>query len=72
MKEIEEFKVKNASGKELILEKDGTGRTYLDYGATKLPRDFTGYRIKDTDRIAEEVGNGSFKLKDSNDTYSRL
>lgn len=72
MKEIAEFKVKNDAGKELVLEQDGKGVTYLDYGSTKLPRDFIGYRIKDTDRVMEDLGNGKFKLKGSNDTYSRI
>ncbi|GGI54467.1 hypothetical protein [Oxalicibacterium solurbis] len=71
MKEIAEFRVKSPSGKEIILEQDGKGVTYLDYGSTKLPRDFTGYRIKDTDRIAEDLGGGKFKLKGDGEVYSR-
>jgi hypothetical protein len=72
MKKIAEFKVKSDAGKELILEQDGKGSTYLDFGYTKLPRDFTGYRIKDTDRIMEDLGNGKFKIQGSNDIYNRI
>lgn len=72
MKAIAEFRVKSPSGKELILEQDGKGRTYLDYGATKLPHDFTGYRVKDTDRIAEDLGGGKFRLKGDTEVYNRL
>jgi hypothetical protein len=72
MKKIAEFRVKNDAGKELLLEQDGEGRTYLDFGYTKLPRNFTGYRIKDSDCIVDDLGNGKFKLQDSNDTYNRI
>lgn len=72
MKEIEEFRVKSPSGKELILEQDGKGRSYLDFGYVKLPHDFTGYRIKDTDRVAEDMGGGKFKLKGSDEVYNRI
>ncbi|MBX9800037.1 MAG: hypothetical protein K2Y13_11320 [Burkholderiaceae bacterium] len=72
MKSIEEFKVKNTSGKVLTMQNIGKGRTYLDYGSTKLPRDFIGYRIKDTDNIAEQLKDGTFKIKGTSDTYSRI
>ncbi|MBF8176635.1 MULTISPECIES: hypothetical protein [Oxalobacteraceae] len=72
MKSIEEFKVKNTSGKVLTMQNVGKGRTYLDFGSTKLPRDFVGYRIKDTDNIAEPQKDGTFKIKGTSDTYSRI
>jgi hypothetical protein len=72
MKKIAEFRVKNDAGKELVIEQDDKGRTYLDFGSVKLPHDFVGYRIKDTDRIMEDLGNGKFKLKGGNETYSRI
>ena len=49
----EEFKVKDASGHTVILQNLTTGISYLDFGMTHLPRDFQGYRVKYTDRIAQ-------------------
>lgn len=72
MKSIEEFKVKGSSGKILTMQNIGKGRTYLDFGSTKLPRDFVGYRIKDTDNIAEPQKDATFKIKGTPDTYSRI
>lgn len=71
MKMTEEFNIKNASGKIIILQNLGTGTSYLDYGMTKLPRNFQGYRVKNTDRTAEKLKDGTFKLSDNNDVYSR-
>lgn len=70
MKITEEFKVKNATGKLATLQHLIPGLTYLDYGFTKLPRSFNGFRVKDTDKTAEKLTDGSFKLSDSNDIYS--
>jgi len=39
---------------------------------THLPRDFQGYRVKYTDRIAEPQSDGTFKLKDNDSIYSRI
>ena len=72
MKSIEEFKVKSPSGNVVILQNIGKGRTYLDFGRTKLPHDFIGYRVKYTDRVAEPQKDGSFKIKGSPDSYSRV
>jgi hypothetical protein len=68
----EEFKVKNASGHTVILQNLTTGISYLDFGMTHLPRDFLGYRVKYTDRIAEPQSDGTFKLKDNDSIYSRI
>jgi hypothetical protein len=68
----EEFKVKNASGHTVILQNLTTGISYLDFGMTHLPRDFQGYRVKYTDRIAEPQSDGTFKLKDNDSIYSRI
>jgi hypothetical protein len=70
MKITEEFKVSNASGKMAILQHLVPGLTYLDFGFTKLPRSFNGFRVKDTDRTAEKQSDGSFKLSDSADIYN--
>ncbi|MNR77947.1 hypothetical protein D3C72_86320 [compost metagenome] len=72
MKSIEEFNVKSTSGNVVILQNIGKGTTYLDYGSTKLPHDFTGYRVKYTDKIAEPQKDGTFKIKGLPDTYSRV
>ena len=71
MKITEEFNVKNASGKVVTLQNLAAGMSYLDYGMTKLPRNFQGYRVKDTDRTAEKQSDETFKLLDSDDVYSR-
>ncbi len=68
----EEFKVKNASGHTVILQNLTKGISYLDFGMTHLPRDFQGYRVKYTDRIAEPQSDGTFKLKDNDSIYSRI
>lgn len=69
MKITEVITVKNAAGKSLTLQHLVPGITYLDYGFTHLPRDFNGYRVKDTDRTAIKQSNGTFKLSDSSDLY---
>ncbi|MFJ7565637.1 hypothetical protein ACIQW9_01590 [Herminiimonas sp. NPDC097707] len=69
MKITEVITVKNAAGKALTLQHLVPGITYLDYGFTHLPRDFNGYRVKDTDRTAVKQSNGTFKLSDSSDLY---
>jgi hypothetical protein len=68
----EEFKVKDASGHTVILQNLTTGISYLDFGMTHLPRDFQGYRVKYTDRIAQAQSDGTFKISDSNSVYSRI
>ncbi|MES2024241.1 MAG: hypothetical protein V4448_01660 [Pseudomonadota bacterium] len=72
MKSIEEFNVKSKSGNVVILQNIVKGTTYLDYGRTKLPHDFVGYRVKYTDRTAEPQKDGTFKLSGANDIYSRI
>jgi hypothetical protein len=69
---IEEFKVRNAAGNTVILQHIGKGISYLDFGMTHLPRNFQGYRVKYTDRTAQAQNDGSFKLTDSNDTYTKV
>lgn len=69
---IEEFKVKNASGKVVILQHIGKGISYLDFGNTHLPRDFEGYRVKYTDRVAQPKSDGTFELRDSHEAFTRL
>ncbi len=49
----EEFKLKNASGHTVTLQNLTKGISYPDFGMTHLPRDFRGYRVKYTDRIAD-------------------
>ncbi len=68
----EEFKVKNAAGNVVILQHLTTGISYLDFGMTHLPRDFQGYRVKYTDRTAQPQADGTFKLTESTDTFSRV
>jgi len=68
----EEFKVKDASGHTVILQNLTSGISYLDFALTHLPRDFQGYRVKYTDRIAQPQSDGTFKLSDSNSIYSRI
>lgn len=71
MKTVEEFKVKNAAGKSLIMLNIDKGITYLDYGMAHLPRDFQGYLVKYTDQIALSQNDGTFKIQDTNETFSR-
>lgn len=68
----EEFEVRNASGNTVILQNLKKGISYLDFGMTHLPRDFEGYRVKYTDRTAQPLADGTFKLSDSADTYNRI
>lgn len=72
MRMTEEFNVKNAAGKISVLQNLAAGTSYLDYGMTKLPRTFQGYRVKDTDLTAEKLKDGTFKLSDSGDIFSRV
>jgi hypothetical protein len=64
-----EFKVRNGTGHEVILQHIGPGISYLDFGNTHLPRDFQGFRIKYTDRVAEPQMDGTFKLGNNGETY---
>tara|TARA_R110001599_G_scaffold171353_1_gene362254 strand:- start:259894 stop:260115 length:222 start_codon:yes stop_codon:yes gene_type:complete len=66
----EEFEVKNAAGHALILQNLKKGISYLDYGKTKLGRDFEGYRVKYTDRTAQKQADGTFKITESDDVFS--
>jgi len=68
---IEEFKVRNAEGKVLILQHIGTGISYLDFGMTHLPRNFQGYRVKYTDRIAQPEDDG-YRLADSGEMFKPM
>lgn len=52
MRIAEEFKIRNAAGHEVILQNVTAGISYLDFGNTHLPRNFQGYRVKYSDRIA--------------------
>lgn len=72
MRVIEEFQVKNKAGHTVILQNLGTGISYLDFGMTHLPRDFQGYRVKYTDRTAQPVNSGTFKISGSDEAYSRV
>ena len=69
MKITEVINVKNAAGKSVTLQHLVPGITYLDYGFTHLPRDFNGYRVKDTDRTAIKKSDGTFQLDNSSDLY---
>ncbi|WP_353155281.1 hypothetical protein [Herminiimonas fonticola] len=69
MKITEVINVKNAAGKSVTLQHLVPGITYLDYGFTHLPRDFNGYRVKDTDRTAVKKNDGTFQLDNSSDLY---
>ncbi|MGV3742833.1 MAG: hypothetical protein ACO1NO_11045 [Burkholderiaceae bacterium] len=71
MRITEEFKVRNGSGHEVILQHIGPGLSYLDFGNTHLPRDFQGYRVKYTDKVAEPQMDGTFKVSINGDTYLR-
>lgn len=72
MRVADEFKIRNASGHEVILQDITSGISYLDFGNTHLPRNFQGYRVKYSDRTATPQDDGTFKLSNSNDVYSRL
>jgi len=74
MKVEEEFSVKNSAGKVLPIEYLSPKLTYLDFGASHLPRGFEGYRVKDTTTIVEKLNDGSFKVPGtgSNDIYQRI
>jgi hypothetical protein len=71
MRITEEFKVRNGSGHEIILQHVGPGLSYLDFGNTHLPHDFQGFRVKYTDRVAEPLPDGTFKYSFNGDTYVR-
>lgn len=68
----EEFNVKSAEGHVVILQNLTKGISYLDFGMTHLPRDFQGFRVKYTDRVATEEGDGSFKLSGTDKVYRRV
>jgi len=68
----EEFKVKNAAGHTVILQHVKKGISYLDFGNTKLGRDFEGYRVKYTDYTAQKQADGTFKIKDKEGIFSVL
>jgi hypothetical protein len=72
MQVIDEIKVKNSAGKVVILQNIGKGISYLDFGMTHLPRDFQGYRVKYTDRVAQPQPDGSFKISDNGDVFKPL
>jgi hypothetical protein len=72
MRIAEEFKIRNAAGHEVILQNLTSGISYLDFGNTHLPRTFQGYRVKYTDRVATPQNDGTFKISNSDDVYSRL
>jgi hypothetical protein len=72
MRIAEEFKIRNAAGHEVILQNVTSGISYLDFGNTHLPRDFQGYRVKYSDRVAVPQPDGTFKISNSGDTYTRL
>lgn len=66
----EEINVKNATGQTLILQHVGKGISYLDFGMTRLPRDFEGYRVKYTDHIAQKQTDGTFQIKENEGIFS--
>lgn len=72
MQIAEEFKVKSAAGKSLIMLNITKGISYLDFGMAHLPREFQGYMVKHTDQVAEAQSDGSFKLKDTNEVFTRV
>lgn len=72
MKSIEEFKVKSPSGNIVILQNIGKGMTYLDFGSTKLPHDYIGYRVKYADETAQQQKDGSFKIEGLKESYNRI
>lgn len=71
MRVAEEFRIKNAAGHEVILQKVEAGISYLDFGNTHLPRNYQGYRVKHTDRTAEPLSEDSFKVEAMDDIYKR-
>lgn len=72
MRVADEFRIKNASGHEVILQKVVPGISYLDFGSSHLPRDFQGYRVKHTDKTAESLSDDAFKIEDTDQVYKRL
>lgn len=72
MQVAEEFKVQDATGHALILQKIRQGISYLDFGMTHLPRTFEGYRVKYTDRTAEALDDGTYKLTDTGRIFTRV
>ena len=72
MQVAEEFKIQDSTGHVVILQKIRQGISYLDFGMTHLPRTFEGYRVKYTDRTAEVLDDGSYKLLDTGKIYSRV
>ncbi len=72
MQIAEEFRVKNTTGKSLIMLNITKGISYLDFGMAHLPREFQGYMVKHTDQVAEAQSDGSFKLKDTNEVFTRV
>lgn len=72
MRIAEEFKVKNAAGKLLIMQNVTTGISYLDFGMAHLPRDFQGYLVKHTDQVATAVGNDTFKIDQTSEIFTRV
>ncbi len=68
----EEFRVQNAAGKPLIMLKIEKGISYLDFGMAHMSRDFEGYMVKHTDQIALPQSDGTFKLKDTEEVFSRV
>ena len=72
MQVAEEFKVQSSSGHTVTLQRIAKGISYLDFGMTHLPRDFEGLRVKFTDRTAQDMGDGTFKLSDSAIPYSKV
>jgi len=69
MRVIDEIRVKNAAGHEVIMQKVGNGISYLDFGNTHLPRNFEGVRVKYSDRIAHQLPDGSFEIDDTHEVY---
>lgn len=72
MKIDEEFSIQNDDGKQLTLQKVSHGISYLDFGMTHLDRGFEGYRVKYTDRTATPQSDGSFKLNDTGEIFSKM
>ncbi len=71
MQIAEEFRVQNATGKSLIMLKVNKGISYLDFGMAHLPKEFQGYMVKHTDQVAEAQSDGTFKIKDTEEIFSR-
>lgn len=72
MKIDEEFRVGNKDGKQLILQRVSAGISYLDFGMTHLGREFEGYKVKHMDRTASPQPDGTFKLVDTGEVFSRV